>query len=281
MSPGGHLEVGVLLEALGGDDVPEQVDDLFALHGDLHLHHGVVEQVAPVFGRGRADVVDGPQGEEPHGHQARVGIDEELFDLRELGHGFPEKDAVRGVVDGLVEGVGADPDGGPAQVELAHVDRVERGIPGLLPLLEDLLFLDRVVVQVVLGHVLLARHDVSHQLELFVVRIDGEEDVLARTGDLAEGGDDDGLVGVADVVLVALGQVGAAALGLEHHVGRIDVGAVLPLGEAEGEDPAVLQVLGGLLLYLLVLAHPDGAEAQDRDLPGVPVGQAVEGRGSR
>ncbi len=48
--PGRHLEVGVLLESLGGDDVPEQVDHLLALHGDLHLHHGIVEQVAPVFG---------------------------------------------------------------------------------------------------------------------------------------------------------------------------------------------------------------------------------------
>ena len=275
--PGGHLEVGVLLEALGGDDVPEQVDDLLALHGDLHLHHGVVEQVAPVFGRGGAEVVDGPQGEEPHGHKARVGIDEELLDLRELGHGFPEKDAVRGVVDGLVEGVGADPDGGPSQVELAHVDRVERGIPGFLPLLEDLLFLDGVVVQVVLGHVHLARHDVADQLEFLIVGVDGEEDVLARAGDLAERGDDDGLVGVSDVVLVALGQVGAVTLRLEHHVRGVDVGAVLPLGEAEAEDPAVLQVLGGLLLHFLVPAHPDRAQAQDRHLPGVPVRQAVEG----
>ena len=54
---GRHLEVHVLLEALGGDDVPQQVDHLFALGGDLHLDHRVVEQVAPVLGRGDAHVV--------------------------------------------------------------------------------------------------------------------------------------------------------------------------------------------------------------------------------
>jgi hypothetical protein len=52
---------------------------------------------------------------------------------------------------------------------------------------------------------------------------------------------------------------------------------VLPLGEAEAEDPPVLQVPGGLLLHLLVSAHPDGPEAEDRNLPGVPVRKAVEG----
>lgn len=120
---------------------------------------------------------------------------------------------MRGVVDGLVEGVRADPDGGPPQVELAHVDRVERGVPGLLAALEDLALLDGVVVQVVLGHVHLAGDDVAHQLELLVVRVDGEKDVLPRARDLSEGRDDDGLVGVSDVILVALGQVGAVVRG--------------------------------------------------------------------
>ena len=36
------------------------------------------------------------------------------------------------MVDRLVERVGADADGGPAQVVLAHVDRVQGGVPGVL-----------------------------------------------------------------------------------------------------------------------------------------------------
>jgi hypothetical protein len=51
---------------------------------------------------------------------------------------------------------------------------------------------------------------------------------------------------------------------------------VLPLGEAEGEDSARLEKLRRLPLDLLVIAHPDRPEAQDSDLPGIPVGKAVE-----
>jgi len=50
--PGRHLKVGVALEALGGDHVPEEVNDLLALESNLHFDHGVIEQVTPVVGRG-------------------------------------------------------------------------------------------------------------------------------------------------------------------------------------------------------------------------------------
>ena len=105
---------------------------------------------------------------------------------------------------------------------------------------EDVGLRDRVVVEVVLGDVDSGWQRRSSRSSNFSgARVDGEKDVLARAGDLAEGGDDDRLVGIADVVLVAFGHVGAVTLRLQHHVGRIDVGAVLLLGEAEGEDPAL------------------------------------------
>jgi len=48
----------------------------------------------------------------------------------------------------------------------------------------------------------------------------------------------------------------------EDHVGLVDVGAVGLLGEAEGEHLALLQLGGGFALGVLVVAHPDRAEAE-------------------
>ena len=49
------------------------------------------------------------------------------------------------------------------------------------------------------------------------------------------------------------------------------------LGQAEGKYAPLRERLRRLPLDRFVLAHPDRAQAQDRDLPGVPVGQPVEG----
>ena len=81
----GHLEVRVLLEALGGDHVPEQVDHLLALGGHLHLRDRVEEQVAAVVGPGRAEVVDRAVAEQLHRDQPGVGVGEQLADVREVG----------------------------------------------------------------------------------------------------------------------------------------------------------------------------------------------------
>jgi hypothetical protein len=51
---------------------------------------------------------------------------------------------------------------------------------------------------------------------------------------------------------------------------------VSPFRKTEGEDGAVLQELGRLLLERLVLTHPDRAEAENGNLERVPVVQAVE-----
>ena len=51
---------------------------------------------------------------------------------------------------------------------------------------------------------------------------------------------------------------------------------MLPLGEAEGEYAALLEHASHFDLEGFVGAHPDRAEAEDGDLPGVPVVQAVE-----
>ena len=109
-----------------------------------------------------------------------------------------------------------------------------------------------------------------------MLRVGREEDVLARVGQLAEGRDHRRLVAVADVVLVAVGEVAAVGLRRQLHVGRVEVGAVLALGQPEPEDRALFEQLRRALLRLLVGAHPDRPQPEDRDLPDVPVVQAVK-----
>ncbi len=278
---GGHVEVGVLLEALGRDHVPQEVDDVLALGGDLHLHHRVVEQVAAVVGGGRAHVVGGPQREELHRRQPRVGVDEELADVGEVGDQPAVELPVAGVVDRLVEGVGADADRGPAEVVLADVDRVERRVPGLGPPHEDLGVGDRVVLEPEGGDEHRRVDRVLLQDVFGAVGLDHEEDVLVLArllvGHLAEHRHQRRGVAVADVVLRPVGHIAVGGR-REAHLARVDVGAVGLLGETEGEDRPVGEEFGGPLLDRLVLAHPDRPEPEHRHLPGVPVAEAVEGR---
>ncbi len=252
------------------------VDDRLALGRDLHLDHRVVEQVAPVVRRCRPHVVRCPEREQLHRDEAHVGVDEQLADMREVGHGAAEQPAVARVVDRLVEGVGADADRGPAEVELADVDGVERGVPGLAAAREDVGVRDRVVVQRKLGDVVLRVADVLDALVLLVARIDDEEHVVVGVADPAEGRDQGRLVAVADVVLAAAGEVGAVRLRHQRHLGRVDVGAVLLLRQAEREDMPLAQQPGGLLFDGLVVRDPDRAEPEHGHLPRVPVGEAVE-----
>ena len=138
---------------------------------------------------------------------------------------------------------------------------------------------DRVVLEPELADVLLRVDDVLDQLVGGVPAVGGEEDVAVRALDVgaaAEDRDHAGDVAVADVVLAAVGGEAAVAVRRQDHVGGVDVGAVLLLGEAEREDRAVLEQLGGAASRGRVVALPDRAEPEDRDLPRVPVGEAVE-----
>ncbi len=125
-SRGGHVEVGVLLEALGSDHVPEQVDHLFGLQGHLHLAGGVVEQIAAVIFAGAPEVVGGAALIDLHAQQTQPGIHEVLAHMRHVGDLHAVEDAVGGMGDGLVEAVFGNADGGRADVELADVYGVER-----------------------------------------------------------------------------------------------------------------------------------------------------------
>ncbi len=103
-----------------------------------------------------------------------------------------------------------------------------------------------------------------------------EEHILACPLDLAEGGDERRAVAVTDVVLVTSGDVGAVGLRDQGHLGRIDVSAMGAFGESEAKHASFLEQLGGAVLGLLVVPHPDRPQAEDGDLPRVPVAEPVE-----
>ncbi len=46
--------------------------------------------------------------------------------------------------------------------------------------------------------------------------------------------------------------------------------------ETEGKDTAFFEKLRGFFLDLFIVAHPDRPQAQDRNLPGIPVLQPVK-----
>ena len=74
----------------------------------------------------------------------------------------------------------------------------------------------------------------------------------------------------------AVGQVPAFSCRHYGHLRRVEVSAVGLLAEAEGKDTARFQQFGGARFDLLVVTHPDWAQAQDGDLPGIPVLQSVK-----
>jgi len=172
--------------------------------------------------------------------------------------------------------MGADADRCPAEIELADVDGVEGRVPGVGARGEHLLLGDRIGAQGELGDVHLGLDDVLHALVVRVVRSDREEDVLAGVRVLSEDAEQRGLVAVADVVLATVRLVGAIGHLCEHHLARVEVGAMGLLRQAEAEDATVEQVLCGALLDLRSIGHPQRSEAEDADLPGVPVGEPVE-----
>ncbi len=240
---------------------------------------GREEEVAAVLARRGADVVDRSRAVELRRQEAGVGLREDPPDLAELGHPLAEEDAALGLGDRLVEAVLRHADRAEAQVELADVDRVERGLERRGAGVEDVLGADGVVLEVERAHVHLAVDDVLSQLVGVVRAVGGEEDVRVRPLHVRappEDGHHPGQVAVADVVLAAGRSEAALAVGLEHHVGRVDVGAVVVLGQAEGEDRTFLEQLSGARASGVVVRLPDRAEPEDRDLPRVPVGQPVE-----
>ena len=120
--------------------------------------------------------------------------------------------------NGLVECVRADTDRGPAEVVLADVHRVERGVPSFAVAVQNISFAYRVVAQLKLGHVVLARNHVLHEVVVRVLGIRGKEDVFIALFHPAEGRHDGSFVSISDVVLATVREPTVAIL-REHHVG--------------------------------------------------------------
>ena len=114
---------------------------------------------------------------------------------------------IGGVVNGLVIGMGANADGGITQIELHHVDRVQRIIPSLLTQLGDVIHGNRVIMQAIVRYIVLIVDHVFNALILLVLGIHCEEDVLVSAFHLAEGRHQRGLVAIADVVLLTASDI--------------------------------------------------------------------------
>ena len=273
---GSHLEIHVLLEPFGGNHIPQKVDHLFTLGGHLHLGHGSVEQVAPVLGRRGPDVIRVSQGKQLHGNQPSVRIHKKLPDVGKVRHAFAVKDPVAGVGDGFVKCMGTDADGRPAQVVFAHIDGVQGRVPGIAPPGEDVFFANGIPLQGILGHIVLGADHVFNQIVVLVPGVCHEEHIFIGLRVLAKGRHQGSLVGVADVVFAAVGHILAFPQGCQGHFAGVKVGAVCFFRQAKGKNTAILQKFGGLYLYGLVIAHPDGAQAENGHLPGVPIRKAVK-----
>src|SRR5262249_61430554 len=107
-----------------------------------------------------------------------VGIGWRPAGVGEVGDGGAVQDAVGGVGDRLVHGVGAHADRAPAQVVFADVHRVEGGVEGVGAAVQDVGLGDRVVAQRVVGDVVLRVHHVLFQVVPVVLRVRDEEHVL-------------------------------------------------------------------------------------------------------
>nr|BFE73348.1 hypothetical protein GCM10020092_066490 [Actinoplanes digitatis] len=225
------------------------------------------------------EVVDGAVAEQLHRDQPGVRVDELAAHVREVGDRLAVEHPPVRVGDGLVHRVLADADGGGAEVELADVDGVERGVERGAAGVQHVLLAYRVVLEPELADVHLRVHDVLHQVVRGVPAVGGEEDVAVRPVDVGAAAEDrhePGDVAVADVVLGAARQEAARGVRGEDHVGGVDVGAVAALGEPERHDVPVGEQPRRVCPGDRVGALPDRAEAEDGDLPGVPVAEAVE-----
>ena len=274
---GRPAEVGVAFETARRDDIPQQIDDALALAGHLRLCDRVEQQEAPVVLVRGAEVISRPGGEDLHRHQSCIGVGEHPSHMREIGDPVAVENAVVGVRDGLEEGVLADADTGPAEVDLAHVDRRQGGVEGGLSHVQDVGLRHRIGVQVERGDEHLPGDDVPNQFIGPVAGVDKEEHMLARmlriiVGELAVHAESTGGVAVSDVPLSATGTepVGGPA---QDHVRGIDVRTVFAFGQPETENVALVQQAGDECARDVVCAEPHRAQTEHRDLPGIPVRQ--------
>ena len=170
-------------------------------------------------------------------------------------------------------------DSAETQVEFSDVHGVECGTECCLAGMQDILCRNGIVDERELRYVHLRRNDVLHHGECRMVRVGVEEDVLIsalHSVDTTEDRDRVGAVAISDVVLRTAGQVPAAAVGRQDHVGGVDVRAMLFLGQSECRNASGSQSGSCSRPCRLVVALPHRPETEDGHLPRVPVVESVE-----
>jgi len=176
-----------------------------------------------------------------------------------------------------IEGVGADPDGGQPRLYFPTFTVLSAASHASCPR-ERMSFRRWVVMEGVFSHIGLHIDDVLHAFVFPVRGPHHEEDKSLRSRPSSPGWTPGPPVGVADVVLPAVGPVRPVSLGDQLHFRGINIGTVFLFGKPEGKDAPLPQEAGGPFLHFFIVAHPDRPEAQDGDLPGVPVVEGVKGQ---
>ena len=118
--------------------------------------------------------------------------------------------------------------------------------------------------------------DFFHALVVRVVGAHHEEHILVGVFDFAKGRHQRRAIAVADIIFAPVREVGAIVLTLQDHTGGVDVGPMGAFTQAKGKDTALLKKCGCLLFHPFVGAHPDRAQTQNGDLPGVPIAESIK-----
>ena len=272
----GALKEGFAFKSFRGNDVMENVHDIFSLAGCLHLHHRVIQQVTAIVFIGRTHVVACPFAKEFHGNQPAISVGHQFSHMGKVRDEFTVDIAVGGMIDCLIKSMGAQSDSAPAEVDLAEIDCVEHIVPGFGSLLNNVVFRDGIIVQCIFGHITLLFNNASNTFVVGMLRIDDKKHIVVRVRHFGERGNQGCFIAVTNVIFISIRFIGSIFLGNKLHVARINVGAMFFFRKPESENATLLQEFRRFFLHLLIGSHPDGTQAELCHLPGIPVGKTVK-----
>uniref|UniRef100_UPI003219BEC7 sigma 54-interacting transcriptional regulator n=1 Tax=Mycolicibacterium poriferae TaxID=39694 RepID=UPI003219BEC7 len=161
---------------------PQELDaEVGVISQEAHLAAEVPDYLLQILARFARALRESTSIDQRSGVSARFAIaaaETVAASARHRGAVLGESDPVARVVDRLVEGVRADADRRPAQVELADVHSIECGVPCVFPSLDDILFAHRIIVKSVVGDIRLCVHHISLALVVRVLGIHNEKDIV-------------------------------------------------------------------------------------------------------
>ena len=272
---GRHLKKQILLKPLRGNHIPQQVNNLLPLRRHLHFHQRVIQKIPAILRRRRTHIIGGAQSKQLHRRQARIRISKQLFNVREVCHIMIKQTTVRSMSNRLIKRMCTHPNRRPTQIIFADIDRIQRRIPGIAPTRKNIGIGDGILMQRVFRHVILRINHILHALKLLMVRLDHKKHIVARVGHLAKGRNQRRFIGIANVILRTIRAI-APIHRPQRHLTGVQVRPMRFFRKTKGKDRALLQQPRRLVLHRLIVAHPNWTQPQHRNLPGIPITQAIK-----